>query len=413
MNPFLVIFTGFIISFALERLFPRNKLPHKEGWLARAVSLNFIQFLVVIVAGYTWEVWLQGPSLFKLPWTPFVNGLFAYVCITWAFYIYHYVRHDNNFLWLAIHQMHHSPVRIEAMTSFYKHPLEIIINSWIITVVTCPILGLDAETNTWLTIFSALAEFVYHINIRTPYWMGYFIQRPEMHLLHHLEDKKYTFNYGDLAIWDILNGTWKNPTDEEVQKIRTGFSGNRETRVLDMLVWKNVLHEKPKKLPKNLFKAGIISLLFLLGALNMLGVIFHSQTMKGIATISTASPLPFVFSAYQGIETFSTKLAMEVTFKNGTEIRIDLDHKLYSKMKGPYNRKNVIGAVFSHGPFFQDPKLIQIRDQILDWGFCKGHLVEEFGIHDQVQKAIIDIRSKTKGNENEQWFLHVTCKAHS
>ena len=409
MNPFIIISIGLVIAITLERLFPRAKLPYKQGWILRAIVFNTIQLVVVIASAFTWEVWLQGPSLFKLPWSPFYNGLFAYVINTWVFYWWHYVRHENTFLWLAIHQFHHSPVRIEAITSFYKHPVEIIINSLIITVLTCPILGLDAKTNAWLTIFSALAEFFYHINVVTPYWVGYFIQRPEQHLAHHREDKQFTCNHGDLAIWDLLGGTWFNPSREQVAEIRTGFSRDRERKVVSMLFWQNVITERPKKLPKNLIQCMIISLLFLLGAFNMLGLIFNSPTMKGVAIASVASPLPFVFSSYQGIETFSTTFNMQVTFKNGTCTELPLDHKLSAKLQGPYNRRNVIGAVFSHGPFFNDPKMITIRDQILDWGFCQGHLVEEFGMNGIIDNVNVEVKSKTLGNEGKKWSLSVNC----
>jgi hypothetical protein len=326
-----------------------------------------------------------------------------------VFYWWHYVRHENNFLWLAVHQFHHSPVIITAITSFYKHPLEILINSLIIAVITCPILGLDAQTNAWLTIFAGLAEFFYHLNVPTPYWLGYFIQRPEMHLFHHKEDRQYTWNHGDLAIWDILNGTWLNPTRQQADEVRTGFTQDRERKVIDMLLWKNVLPERPKRLPRNLFKVMLMSALFLLGALNILSVIFDSQTMKGIAVMSTASPLPFVFSSYQGVETFSTTFKLDVTFQNRTKQSVMMDHKLYGKLQGPYNRKNVIGAMFSHGPFFTDERMIQIRDQILDWAFCKGHLTKEFGIDDNIKNVFITIKSKTVGNENKNWVLHVNC----
>lgn len=409
MNPFLVISIGLGLTIALERLFPRTKLPYKQGWVTRAISFNLIQLVVVIVASYTWEIWLQGASLFKLPWTPFYNGLFAYLINTWIFYWWHYVRHENTFLWLAVHQFHHSPVRIEAITSFYKHPLEIVINSWIITILTCPILGLDAKTNAWLTIFSALAEFFYHINCSTPYWVGYFIQRPEMHLAHHREDKQFTCNHGDISIWDLLGGTWFNPTKEEVANIKTGFTQDRERKVVSMLFWQNVLPERPKKLPKNLLQCFIISCLFLLGALQILALIFDAPMVKGLAIVSTASPLPFVFSSYQGVETFSTTFNMNITFKNGTYQQVPVDHKLSSRLHGPYNRRNVIGAVFSHGPFFTDPKLIAIRDQVLNWGFCQGHLIHEFGIDSGLQKVLITIKSRTLGNEDKIWLMEVVC----
>lgn len=409
MNPFAVIATGLLIAITLEKLFPARKLTKKQGWLTRAIIFNVIQLLIVIIGSHTWEVWLEGPSLFKLPWTPFYNGLFAYVIQTWIFYWWHYARHENNFLWLILHQFHHSPERIEAITSFYKHPLEIITNSWIITILTCPILGLDAKTNAWLTIFAAMSEFFYHLNVKVPRWISYISQTPWMHLAHHMKDKQFTWNYGDLSIWDMLGGTWWSPTEEEVEKIKTGFSKNRETQVADMMMGKNVLIERPKKLPPNLIKCMFISLLFLLGSLQILGVIFNSPTMKGIAIMSTASPLPFVFSAFKGVETFSTKFEMDVTFKNGSSTQFNVDHKLYSQLKGSYNRRNVIGAVFSHGPFFDNPRLVEMRNQILYSGFCKGRLTKEFGINADLQKVVINVRSKTIGNEGKIWSIGVEC----
>jgi len=409
MNPFLIIFAGGIFCLIIEKLFPRKQLPNIEGWVSRAILFNFIQLIVILISSITIEKWLGGRSLFKLPWNSFYNGLFAYVLQTWVFYWWHFVRHDNNFLWLFVHQFHHSPERIETITSFYKHPSEYVLNTIIIAVLTQPILGLDKKTNEWLVVFSALAEFFYHVNISTPHWVGYFIQRPEMHIIHHAQDKQCVYNHGDISIWDILNRTFFNPTDEQVNAMQTGFSQGREDQVMDMMVGKNVLTERKKKLPKNLFKCIIITLLFCLGILNLFGVIFDSPTMKGIATISTASPLPFVFSAYQGIETFSTKFDMDITFTNGSRTNVLIDHKLYAGLKGPYNRRNVIGAIFSHGPFFKDDNLIQIRQQILDWAFCQGYLLEEFHINADIKNVVINIRSKTNGYEDKLWTMEVRC----
>jgi sterol desaturase/sphingolipid hydroxylase (fatty acid hydroxylase superfamily) len=409
MNPYIIIGIGLVLVLVIEKLFPRIKLVKKEGWMFRALTFNAIQLGIVLLGSYTWETYLDFPSLFKLPWSPFKNGLFAYVCATWVFYYWHYLRHENNGLWLVLHQFHHSPVRLEAITAFYKHPLEVFSNSIIMGVLTSPILGLDANTNAWLTIFLAIAEFFYHANIKTPYWLGFFIQRPESHLFHHMEDRQYTYNYGDLPIWDILNGTFWNPTDEDLEGVKTGFSNNREVLVWPMLKFKNVLEERPKHLPQDLLKCFFINLLFLLGVLSILGVIFSAPTLKGIGAASVASPLPFVFSAYQGVETFSTEFTIEGTFQNGTTSMIKVDHILYGKLKGPYNRRNVIGGVFSHGPFFVDSNMIKIRQQILHWGFCEGHLTKEFEIDGNLTKTIIHVRSKTKGNENKSWQMEINC----
>jgi hypothetical protein len=41
----------------------------------------------------------------------------------------------------GLHQVHHSASRIEILTSFYKHPLEMAANSIIISVVLFAVLG--------------------------------------------------------------------------------------------------------------------------------------------------------------------------------------------------------------------------------------------------------------------------------
>ena len=144
--------------------------------------------------------------------------------------------------------------------------------------------------------------------------------------------------------------------------------------------------------------------------MSTMGLIFNSSTIKGIGITSVASPLPFVFSAYNGIETFSTNFEfnIETELSNSTVI---MNNKLYNNLKGPYNRKNVLGISLSYGPFFTDSSLIKIRNQILHWGLCKKNLIEEFGIKldSPIKKTNIKIKSKTKGNENKKWNIIIEC----
>ena len=150
--------------------------------------------------------------------------------------------------------------------------------------------------------------------------------------------------------------------------------------------------------------------MLLVGCLSTIGFIFNSPMIKGIGVSTVASPLPFVFSAYNEIETFSTTYEFVIETYDDSFV-LEMDNKLYNNLKGPYNRKNVIGASLSHGPFFNKTNLIQIRDQILYWGICKENLIAEFGVplYEPIKKAMINIRSKTKGNENKKWSLEVVC----
>jgi len=83
---------------------------------------------------------------------------------------------------------------------------------------------------------TAVAEYFYHWNIRTPYWLGYVIQRPESHRIHH-KYRHHTNNFADLPVLDILFGTFQNP---HASSNPCGFDEWREDRFEDMLAFRDV-----------------------------------------------------------------------------------------------------------------------------------------------------------------------------
>ena len=233
-----IIFIVFGLCFLLERLTPGWKLPEVPSWTIRVLSLNFIQLGVVTLAGFTWEIWLSQYSFFNLSKhvNPFFGGFIAYFIATFIFYWWHRWRHQFDFLWTRFHQIHHSPQRLEVITSFYKHPLEMSVNSIIGSFLVFTTLGLSIEAGAVYTLFTALGEFFYHTNVKTPRWIGYVFQRPEMHRIHHEYDK-HTNNYGDIVWWDMLFGTYDNPKEF---KSTCGFDPEKEERLLDMFKFKDV-----------------------------------------------------------------------------------------------------------------------------------------------------------------------------
>ena len=224
--------------FLLEHLFRGWALPRVRGWHLRVVGINLVQVGVVLLAGVTWERWLSASSLFHLSRYvhPVAGGVLAYLVATFVFYWWHRVRHESDLLWRVFHQVHHSPQRLEVITSFYKHPLEMVVNSIIGTVLVFTVLGLSPESGAVYTACCALGEFFYHTNVRTPRWVGFFFQRPEMHRIHH-EAGKHRGNYGDLPLWDMLFGTYENPPTWDAT---CGFDTERELRMGDMLAFRDV-----------------------------------------------------------------------------------------------------------------------------------------------------------------------------
>ncbi|QLY26430.1 sterol desaturase family protein [Bdellovibrio sp. KM01] len=228
----------FVFCFILERIFTGWKLPDVKTWHIRVLAINILQLGIVTLAGYTWEKWLAAVSVFNLsdhvgPW---MGGFVAYFFATFIFYWWHRARHESDFLWRYFHQIHHSPQRLEVITSFYKHPQEMLVNSILGSLIVFTFLGLSVEAGAVYTLFTALGEFFYHTNIRTPQWMGYIFQRPEMHRIHH-EYNKHKNNYGDFVFWDMMFGTYENPKEWNGS---CGFDDEKEQRLKDMLLLRDV-----------------------------------------------------------------------------------------------------------------------------------------------------------------------------
>lgn len=236
----IIIFIVFGFCFLLERIKPGWKLPNVSTWTIRVLGVNFIQLSIVVLAGFTWEKWLSSISVFQLSnFVPnWLGGIIAYFIATFIFYWWHRWRHTVDFLWLGFHQIHHSPQRLEVITSFYKHPLEMTVNSIIGSLLVYTLLGLNPEAGAIYTLCTALGEFFYHTNVKTPQWIGYIFQRPEMHRIHH-QYEKHSNNYGDIVWWDMLFGTYENPKEF---KSTCGFDNEKEQRLLDMIKFKDV-HE--------------------------------------------------------------------------------------------------------------------------------------------------------------------------
>lgn len=239
------IFGIFVFCFVLERVIPGWKLPRVKTWPSRVLAVNALQIGVVVLAGHTWEKWFSDYSVFSLNqfMGPVAGGLLAYFIATFVFYWWHRLRHESDFFWKYFHQIHHSPQRLEVITSFYKHPLEMTVNSVVGSLLVFVLLGLSPAAGAVYTLATALGEFFYHTSIKTPRWIGYIFQRPEMHRVHH-QYNYHKNNYGDIVWWDMLFGTYENPKEFNET---CGFDDEKEQRLLDMLKFNDV-HKTQKKI---------------------------------------------------------------------------------------------------------------------------------------------------------------------
>ncbi|MGH7199418.1 MAG: sterol desaturase family protein [Planctomycetaceae bacterium] len=243
----LIVFAAAVVMITVELLHPARKWPKVAAWWLRAIAFNAVQVGVAYLAAYGWDGWMQahqppwaGPVQTHLGVT--AQAAVGYVVITFIYYWWHRWRHESTFLWRVFHQFHHSPQRIEVVTSFYKHPLEILANGILSSTILYFLVGVTPQAAAYAVLLTGLAELFYHWNVSTPYWLGFVIQRPESHCIHHMQGH-HRQNFADLPLWDMLFGTFHNPRKWEA---RCGF-GEDEHRLGEMLRCVDLTPRKPQK----------------------------------------------------------------------------------------------------------------------------------------------------------------------
>ncbi len=235
--PTTLIVVVTIIFFSVERIWPGRRLPHVRGWYIRSVFINLIQLGITLSLAKLWYDIFGKESILQLSnWNlPALEGFVGWLIGTLIFYWWHRIRHLKGF-WQIFHQVHHSPSRIKVLTSFYKHPIEIVTNSFLSAFILFPILGCSMLGTFWYNFFAATGEYFYHTNYKSPKWLRYFIQTPELHSIHHQLDV-HKYNFSDIPIWDRIFRTYKDTTKFMPQ---CGFPGKNEKRLTEMLLFKNL-----------------------------------------------------------------------------------------------------------------------------------------------------------------------------
>lgn len=382
---------------AVERVRPGRVLPDVPGWMKRVVCLDLVQVVTVLLFARFVE-----PVVTSLrPWSAEPLGLIGgsvlgYLALTFVFYWWHRWRHEVPFLWRSLHQVHHSPQRMEILTSFYKHPLEILVNAVISSVLLVPVLGLTGSQAAGAVLVAAVAELFYHWNVRTPRWLGLLIQRPEAHRLHHGAGQ-HAFNYGDLPLWDWLFGTLLDPEDYPEA---VGFPGE-EHRLLEMLAMQEVVSfgEAPHPSTRAALRAHVTpsrraAALLALGLLAMAGDTLKQPMLTGLGLATGAAPLPKVFTTRDGLEGFSASFEVDYS-EQGERHTVVLTPEDYAGLQGPYARRNPYGAALAGGPFLAGSDATRpMLDAVGTWSFCRPHVgvLQELGLavepHDVVVRVV-------------------------
>ena len=378
--------------------------PEVRGWWARVLAVDAIQVAVVFLFGLAVQPRIVAVQPFSAAALGDVGGaLVGYLALTFVFYWWHRWRHEVPFLWRTLHQVHHSPARIEVVTSFYKHPLEILSNASISATLLYVVLGLTPAQAAGAVLIAAVSELFYHWNVATPQWLGWFIQRPEMHCLHH-EEGLHAFNYGDLPLWDWLFGTLRNP---ETWQGDCGF-GDEEHRLPAMLAFQTVTDDVIPHTSS--WRPALAVGLVALGSLGMIGDLSGTPWLYGLGLATGAAPAPKVFTSRDGLEAFSSEFVLRFDDDDGAH-EVTLTPALYSRLEGPYNRRNPYGATFAGGPFLANqPATAPMLEAVGEWTFCREQgALAELGLSTSVHHVDVTVVPLPWTHTELPLTLEVSC----
>ena len=229
-----ILMLGSYVAFIVyEAVRPAQKLPPISGWRAKGLVFFVISAAISTVLPFAWADFVAKHALFDLSGLGMVGGaVVGYVLFQLAAYWWHRLMHTSPFLWRWAHQIHHSAERVDIWGVMLFHPFDIVGFTAVGSVVYALVLGLSADAVALAGVYGMVAQYLQHANIRTPVWLGYIVQRPEAHGIHH-QRGVHAYNYSDLPLWDLVFGTFRNPT---VWREQGGFYDGGSKRTFAMLL---------------------------------------------------------------------------------------------------------------------------------------------------------------------------------
>ncbi|MEQ8557032.1 MAG: sterol desaturase family protein [Henriciella sp.] len=238
---FFAVFGALVL---LDFIIPARTFPTVNAWRLKGLASAVMYFFLAGYSPFIWDAWLGQYQLVDgTAWPVWIAGPVALLLYQLGIYAWHRTMHSNDVLWRIFHQTHHSAERVDIWGSLYFHPLDVIGFAFIGSLALTLTLGVSPGAIMFAVMVSTFCGLFQHANIRTPRWLGYIITRPESHALHH-ERGVHRYNYGDIPIWDMLFGTFRNP---KVWEGQAGLVDGGSGRYLDLLIGRDITKARTRR----------------------------------------------------------------------------------------------------------------------------------------------------------------------
>jgi hypothetical protein len=127
------------------------------------------------------------------------------------------------------------------------------------------------------------------------------------------------------------------------------------------------------------------AVLLLLGGLQITGDLLHLPFLKDLGAATGASPAPKVFCAVHGYEAYATNFFLEWMDAAGDVHSKPISADAAGRLRGPYNRRNIYGAVLAYGPILPE----RLRQPVLTYALSGNRpVLGELGIDPKDARSV-------------------------
>jgi len=221
----------------LDFVIQRRRYDKSRHWRARGLLVTVAIFFFTGEVAVFWAKVFVDFHLLDASGLGVFGAVLGVAVYELIHYGYDRAAHEWNWLWRAGHQMHHSAESLDAFGAYYLHPFDAAMFTTWSSLVFFPLLGVSVDAAVVATLFLTFNAMFQHANLSTPAWLGYFIQRPESHNIHH-QRGLHRYNYADLPVIDMLFGTFRNAGDSI--DLECGFYNGASRRIPEMLIGRDV-----------------------------------------------------------------------------------------------------------------------------------------------------------------------------
>lgn len=136
--------------------------------------------------------------------------------------------------------------------------------------------------------------------------------------------------------------------------------------------------------------------------------------ISAIAAVTNLSPAMKVFTAHKGYETYSSRFELHIEYRDKQTETRQLTPSNYSSLQGPYNRRNVYGALIAYGPVLvRNSHTKPMWETMSSRAFChEPSVLHELGFSQSsgIKSAVIRYLDQTQTSGGYASQLRIDCE---